>query len=93
MQLDPSLTFEGAPVLVPAIAPDGSAPLDAEWLQRSFNALGATPQLDVDGIIGAGTRSTIKAFQASKGITVTGRVGPETIAAIQDTLKAKSATS
>jgi hypothetical protein len=39
---------------------------DAYWLQASLNKLGCTPPLSVDGIIGAATRTAVRAFQESK---------------------------
>ena len=86
MELDPSVTFDAAPSVVPDISPP-TAPLDATWLQTSLNRLGATPALAVDGIAGAGTRSAVQAFQRSKGLTPDGIAGPETIAALQAALQ------
>jgi lysozyme family protein len=63
---------------------------DAVWLQDSLNKLGCTPQLVVDGIVGAATRTATKAFQTSKGLTVDGIAGPQTILALQDALDALS---
>ena len=50
-----------------------------------------TPQLAVDGIIGAGTRTAIKAFQVSKSLAVDGRAGPQTLAAIEAALNVAAA--
>jgi lysozyme family protein len=56
---------------------------DAVWLQRSLNRLGATPRLKVDGVIGGGTRTAIRAFQEAHGLLVDGKAGTiETIPAI-----------
>jgi len=89
MALDPSVTFDAVPVVRPDLPPLPTAvdPRDAVWLQSSLNKLGATPILVVDGIIGAGTRTAIRAFQASKGLVVDGLVGPATLAAIEAALK------
>jgi lysozyme family protein len=87
MALDPSVRFDGPP---PPEMPDLSPPrpaLDAVWLQTSLNKLGTTPQLVVDGIMGAATRTAVKAFQASKSLTVDGLVGPQTITVIQAALQ------
>jgi lysozyme family protein len=62
--------------------------LDAVWLQDALNRLGTTPQLAVDGIVGAGTRTAIRAFQESHGLVVDGKAGPATIPAIQRELAA-----
>ena len=81
MALDGSITLPDPP--------DGGASpvLDAIWLQTSLNKLGATPPLVVDGIIGAGTRTAIRAFQKTKAdLTVNGVANPKTVAAIQSAL-------
>lgn len=83
MQLDPSIKFDGAPAIVV-----GDEPIrDGAWLQDSLNKLGADPQLDVDGIVGPGTRNAVRAFQLAQGLVVDGLVGPATIAAIEAALK------
>jgi len=70
---------------VPDLVPvDGV--FDTVWLQFSLNRLGATPRLSVDGINGAGTRTAVRAFQESHGLTVDGLVGPATIEAIKAAL-------
>ena len=95
MALDPSVRFDESPSAIPIVAAPSIAPsaptLDAEYLQIGLNKLGATPQLAVDGIIGAATRTAVKAFQASKGLYVDGIAGPETIAAIQTALNSAPA--
>jgi len=61
--------------------------LDASWLQASLNRLGATPPLVVDGIIGAATRTAIRAFQKNRpDLTTNGVANPKTIAAIQSAI-------
>jgi lysozyme family protein len=95
--LDDSISFAGLPTeqTQPALPPPNLAPADgvydAVWLQVSLNKLGATPQLVVDGIAGAGTRTAVKAFQASKGLATDGIAGPETVAAIKTSLSAPPA--
>jgi lysozyme family protein len=86
MALDPTVTFDTAPFVKPDV-PTPPPALDGIWLQTSLNKLGATPVLVVDGIIGAGTRTAVKAFQASKGLVVDGVAGPATIAALTAALK------
>lgn len=61
---------------------------DAVWLQTSLNKLGCTPQLVVDGISGAATRTAVKAFQTSKGLKADGLVGSLTLTAIKAALVA-----
>lgn len=60
--------------------------IDGVWLQTSLNKLGATPVLMVDGVVGAGTRTAVKAFQTSKGLPADGIAGPATVAAIKAAL-------
>ena len=81
MKLDPTIPFNPA-------APDSAPVLDTAFLQTALNKLGATPQLVVDGIFGAGTRTAVRAFQESKGLTADGVVTESTMAAIQAALTA-----
>jgi lysozyme family protein len=96
MALDSTVRFDGpapsipAPPVVPVPLPGAPVPLDAKWLQASLNALGATPALAVDGILGAGTRTAVRAFQASKGLVADGLAGPETVAALKAALTSQS---
>lgn len=83
MQLDGSIKFDDGPAPTPA-----GTLRDGEWLQNSLNKLGADPQLDVDGIVGPGTRNAVRSFQMNQGLVVDGLVGPATIAAIEAALKA-----
>ena len=81
MQLDPTIKFDEVPILLPDVR-------DGAWLQASLNKIGAEPQLVVDGIVGAGTKNAVRAFQMSQGLVVDGIAGPATIAAIEAALKA-----
>jgi hypothetical protein len=81
MKLDPTITFD-------TTAPDSGPVLDTTFLQTALNKLGATPQLVVDGIFGAGTRTAVRAFQESKGLAADGVVTESTMAAIQAALAA-----
>lgn len=81
MKLDPTIPFNPA-------APDSAPVLDTAFLQTALNKLGATPQLVVDGIFGAGTRTAVRAFQQSKGLTADGVVTESTMTAIQAALAA-----
>lgn len=51
------------------------------WVQQSLNRI-AGAGLEEDGISGALTRATIRAFQRSKGLAADGIVGPNTEAAL-----------
>jgi len=53
-----------------------------EQVQSRLNALGASPPLTVDGVMGPKTLAAIKAFQASHNLAVDGVVGPQTLAAL-----------
>jgi lysozyme family protein len=87
-KLDDTLTFIDTPsaTLQPTLPQPDMVPVagvhDAVWLQTTLNALGATPKLVVDGIAGAATRTAVKAFQQSHGLTADGKAGPQTIAAL-----------
>jgi lysozyme family protein len=90
MQLDPSIKFDG-PVQMPSQPARGAAtsadPIrDGIWLQNSLNRLGASPKLDLDGIVGPGTRNAVRAFQLAVGIEVDGLVGPATFDALDKAL-------
>jgi lysozyme family protein len=88
MQLDPSIKFDGpAPQVQPRpIQPSDKPIRDGLWLQNSLNRLGASPKLELDGIVGPATRNAVRAFQLAAGITVDGLTGPETFAAIDKAL-------
>ena len=94
--LDPSINFGEIPEapLQPTLPEADKTPVpdvyDAVWLQSSLNKLGAAPKLTVDGIAGGATRTAVRAFQTSSGLTEDGRAGPQTIAAIQEALAATS---
>lgn len=90
MQLDPSITFDGpAPQIQPRpIQPSDKPVRDGIWLQNSLNRLGASPKLELDGIVGPATRNAVRAFQLASGIGVDGLTGPETFAAIDKALAA-----
>jgi lysozyme family protein len=64
---------------------------DAVWLQTALNKLGATPKLVVDGIAGAGTRTAVRAFQASHGLAGDGVADAATVAALKAALAAAPA--
>jgi lysozyme family protein len=83
MKLDPSITFASLAAVPGPI-------LDAAWLQTSLNTLGATPPLVVDGVFGAATRTAVRAFQKTKGLTVNGNASAPTVTAIKAALAALS---
>jgi lysozyme family protein len=82
MKLDATITVDTTPVA------DAGPVLDATFLQTSLNKLGATPPLVVDGVFGAATRTAVRAFQKTKGLTANGVVAASTMKAIQDALAA-----
>jgi lysozyme family protein len=90
MQIDPSITFDGpAPQIQPKPLEPSKVPVrDGIWLQNSLNRLGASPKLDLDGIVGPGTRNAVRAFQLASGIEVDGLVGPATFDALDKALAA-----
>ena len=95
MALDSSVTFDVTPKAPPKVIklPE-PVEGDAAWLQASLNALGATPQLKVDGIYAGATRTAVRAFQKSKGLKVDGKAGTkETIPAIKKALSALKAAA
>jgi lysozyme family protein len=81
-----------APPPAPQPAPDGvgGGSHDTTWLQTSLNKLGNDPPLTVDGSFGQRTRAAVEAFQLKSSIQVDGLAGPQTIAAIEKALAAKS---
>jgi lysozyme family protein len=90
MQLDASIKFDGpAPQIQPKPVQPSTTPVrDGIWLQNSLNRLGASPKLELDGIVGPSTRNAVRAFQLASGITVDGRVGTETFKALDEALAA-----
>lgn len=73
--------FGGAPATLPeAVLTLGDRGQQIRLLQERLNADGAT--LKVDGDFGRGTLAAVMAFQAAKGLTVDGAVGPRTRAAL-----------
>ena len=60
----------------------GSTGPEVTALQLRLQDLGFDPN-GVDGIFGPGTESAVKAFQQANGLTVDGKVGPITRAALQ----------
>lgn len=69
-------------------APSGPAH-SAAWLQQALNALGAKPQLVVDGDYGPATRAAVKLFQSQNGLAADGLFGAQTDAKVSEMLSAK----
>jgi peptidoglycan hydrolase-like protein with peptidoglycan-binding domain len=60
---------------------------DVQQLQTDLNAVGCYAGA-VDGIDGSETTNAVEEFQTAKGLTVDGKVGPETQAALDEVVKA-----
>ncbi|MCK1465718.1 peptidoglycan-binding protein [Bradyrhizobium sp. 2] len=86
------MKFDGpAPQVQPRpIQPSDKPVRDGIWLQNSLNRLGASPKLELDGIVGPATRNAVRAFQLAAGIGVDGLTGPETFKALDDALAAQA---
>jgi general secretion pathway protein A len=72
-------------VSLPAVIKEGHAGSAVYWLQRTLADLGfyeASPS----GLYDDPTRSAVRAFQASRGLSADGRVGPHTKMALYDAL-------
>jgi putative chitinase len=67
----------------------GIADDNIKWLQGALNALGADPQLQVDGHLGPATTAAVMAFQATAGLTTDGIAGPVTVATVKLRLSAR----
>jgi putative chitinase len=59
----------------------GSSGPDVQALQQRLSDLGFDPN-GIDGNFGPGTEKAVRAFQQAKGLGVDGRVGPNTLAAL-----------
>jgi lysozyme family protein len=69
-----------SPIPATTAAATIAAPVDhsTEALQTALNALGATPPLTVDGIVGNATKGAVRVFQQKEGIEIDGIPGDET---------------
>jgi lysozyme family protein len=94
VQLKPALALANAlPISTPTMPTlPSSAPVgvgggdvihDTVWIQQQLNKAGTTPLLVVDGNYGHITRQAVAAFQKTHHLTADGLVGPETIAALE----------
>jgi lysozyme family protein len=88
MELDTSIKFDGPAPQIQSrpITPSDKPVRDGIWLQNSLNRLGASPKLELDGIVGPATRNAVRSFQLASGIGVDGLTGPETFAALDKAL-------
>jgi len=73
-----------------ALNNQGAAVHGTVWVQQSLNKLGAEPHLIVDGSFGLATVAAVKAFQQANGLDADGKVGPRTIAALEQDLRQHS---
>ena len=64
---------------------NGSKGDGVSWVQSALNKLGY--KLTVDGMFGSGTEEAVKQFQTSRGLSVDGIVGKDTINKIVEQLK------
>ena len=71
----------------PPTPPAGFAFGSGRWLQDALNRAGASPALDVDGVLGGATKAAVLACQKANGLIADGRAGPQTNAALQAKLK------
>lgn len=75
--------FPDAESYLHALAEDSGT--DVRWLQNALNEVLGT-HLVVDGDAGPATRSAVRSFQSSHGLTVDGVAGPRTLAALREAL-------
>src|SRR6185312_7682873 len=66
----------------------GAATHGTLWAQQSLNKLGAEPSLSEDGEYGPRTQAAVLTFQQTHGLAADGKIGPDTIAAIEQALAA-----
>jgi len=62
--------------------PAGAEVHGTAWVQQSLNKLGTEPPLILDGSYGPMTVAAVKEFQQAHGLTVDGKMGSATQAAI-----------
>jgi hypothetical protein len=95
---DPGASYSAAtPVakpIAPAAAPSHTTVMvpvgSPVWIQQALNWVGASPALEVDGVIGPATYTAILAFQDKHGLAADGYVGPRTIAALQAAIQERA---
>lgn len=69
----------------------GSDGPDVTALQKRLKSLGFDPK-GVDGHFGPGTEAAVRAFQKAEGLTINGKVGPTTRAALENDSAAGAST-
>jgi putative chitinase len=74
---------------LPSDAENDSAGQYVRSLQADLNALGADPQLDVDGRLGPATVAAVRTFQGAARLAADGIAGPATLAAIKVRIDAR----
>ncbi len=90
MQQDPTILADfpswGAPPAQPSLTgPDGVL-RDTLWLQQTLNQLKTSPQLKPDGAWGKLTIDALKAYQATAGLSASGRYNLPTLNSLVTTL-------
>lgn len=78
--------FPDAESYLDALAEDSGT--DVRWLQNALNEVLGT-HLAVDGDAGPATRSAVRSFQSSHGLTADGVAGPRTLAALREALASR----
>ena len=69
-----------------ALNVSGAAAHDTLWMQQSLNQLGTMSPLITDGSYGPATAAAVTAFQQAHGLNADGKVGPQTIAALEQSV-------
>jgi hypothetical protein len=80
----PTVTAPAAQAPTTTLKP-GDTGGEVKTLQRALTAVGFSPG-KADGFYGSATQTAVKQFQASKGLTADGIVGPQTLTALQNAL-------
>lgn len=83
-----ALTATLAKAVAPAAVPASSPAVSVADIQRGLNALGFTPKLVVDGILGTSTIHNIRSLQIKNNVLADGKATPEIMSAISAALAA-----
>lgn len=97
MEQDPTIlsdfpSWGTVPAQPSLTGPDGVL-RDTRWLQTTLNGLGASPQLQPDGGWGPLTMAALKTYQASNGLSASGRYNLLTLNSLDPTFAAASTES